>query len=162
MPELWPRSSADADSCRDSCEHWPELCKPTLITSFLPVPDKGSDTPDNLAGEAEAHPGSLVISLSHHEGRRVDRLPRQKFPKSEREKRREKDRLLLNYILSRSIRVAATFVHYFSISEFVSRPPCLCSFSNCRTNFYPRNREVFMLSFSEASSFLRATTEPFF
>lgn len=83
MLDLWPRSFADADNCRDFCEHWPELCKPTLITSFLPVPDKRSDTPDNFVGEAKTHPGSLVISLSHRKGQRADKLPRQKLSKGE-------------------------------------------------------------------------------
>lgn len=83
MLDLWLRSFADADNCRDFCEHWPELCKPTLITSFLPVPDKRSDTPDNFVGEAETHPESLVISLSHRKGQRADRLPRRKLSKEE-------------------------------------------------------------------------------
>lgn len=83
MLDLWPRSFADADNCRDFCEHWPELCKPTLITSFLPVPDKTSVTPDNFVGEAKTHPGSLVISLSHRKGQRADRLPRRKLPREE-------------------------------------------------------------------------------
>jgi len=83
MLDLWPRSYAVADSCRDSCEHWPELCKPTLITSFLSVPDKRSDTPDKHIGMAETHPGSLVIVLSHYRERRcADRL-RRKFPRKE-------------------------------------------------------------------------------
>lgn len=133
MLDLWPRSSAVADSCRDSCEHWPGLCKPTLITSFLSVPDKGSDTPDNLARGAEAHPGSLVISLSHREGWRADRLPRRKFPRSKREKRRGEKRLSLNYILSRGIRITVTFVQFLELSEFATRPPCLFNFSNFLT-----------------------------
>lgn len=133
MPDLWLRSSAVADNCRDSCEHWPELCKPTLITSFLSVPDKGSDTPDNLAREAEAHPGSLVISLSHREGWRADRLPRRKFPRSKREKRRGERRRPLNYILSRGIRIAVTFAEFLELPEFATRPPCLFNFSNCLT-----------------------------
>lgn len=88
MPDSWPRSSAVDDSCKDSCEHWPELCKPTLTTSFLSVLDKGSVTPDNLAREAEAHPESLLISLSHYEGRCADKLPRRKFPKEESEEKK--------------------------------------------------------------------------
>lgn len=83
MLDLWLRSFADADNCRDFCEHWPELCKPTLITSFLPVPDKRSDTPDNFVGEAETHSGSLVISLSYRKRQRADRLPRRKLSKEE-------------------------------------------------------------------------------
>lgn len=161
-PDSWPRSSAVADSCRDSCEHWPELCKPTLITSFLPVPDKGSNTPDNLAGETEAHPESLVISLSHHEGRRADRLPRRKFPRSERGKRRGKSRSSLNYILSRGIRVAVTF-HRFLISRnsplghLVS--PIFWIASRQATIFYREKPRRFYVSIfrSEFHFFLRRT-----
>lgn len=170
MPDLWPRSSAD--SCRDSCAHWPEQCKPTLITSFLSVPDKGSDTPDNLAREAEAHPGSLVISLSHREGWRADRLPRRKFPRSKREKRKGEKRLSLNYnyILSRGIRIAVTFVQFlraFGICNSANLSLQFFELSHERaTIFYRgklwRNRLYASIFRNELRFFLRATTEPFF
>ena len=52
---LVARNSADADSWKgSSCEHLPELCKPTLITSFLPV--KGYDPSDSPLG---SHPCSF-------------------------------------------------------------------------------------------------------
>lgn len=61
-----------------------------------------SDTPDNFAGEAERHPGSLVISLSHRKRQRADRLPRRKLSK---EKSEEKERRIFPPNTSRDVRV---------------------------------------------------------
>lgn len=100
--DLWPRSYVVVDSCKDSCEHWLGLCKPTLITSFLPILDKESDTPNKSKEKIETHPGFLVISLSYHRERRCsDRLLRWKFSKEEKKRT---NRPSPNYILSYSSR----------------------------------------------------------
>lgn len=87
MPDWWLRSSAVADNYRDSCEHWLELYKPTLITSFLPVPDGEAATPDKPVGRT--HPGSRSDDVSsspkEERGTPRDRLQRRKFTEKKRQ-----------------------------------------------------------------------------